>query len=411
MNFLIYIHGKGWGIMDDLVSIIIPIYNMDKYIEKCINSTLKQTYRNIEVILVDDGSVDKSNVICEKYKKIDNRVRVIHKENKGLVSARKSGLEISNGDYIVPLDADDWLDEKMIEEMMQIIIREKIEMAQCSIIWEYLDGGVLSDDNIIEGEYNLDKLDNSVYKNLFVNHKEQSKNGMRLNICSCIFERNLLIKSQKCVPDELANGEDDALFFIAMLQAKKFYKFSYPYYHALVRCDSMSRSARMFGVEQVFMIESVVRPFLECHKFREYIEPGFNRYLLNLFAFYMKMKFKLSFQRAYTVDLLDISKKSKLVIYGVGIVGQSIYKEYKNQYNIVALIDANKKNLMEEKIYRVDTVANLVFDYIILASVSESIRHSMYRELMKFGIPDEKIINREPILSNDDRYYIFDSNY
>ena len=93
--------------MDEKVSIIVPVYNVEKYLDKCIESIVNQTYRNIEIILVDDGSPDKCPEICNEWAKKDDRIKVIHKENGGLSSARNAALEIAQGDYITFVDSDD----------------------------------------------------------------------------------------------------------------------------------------------------------------------------------------------------------------------------------------------------------------------------------------------------------------
>lgn len=86
--------------MKKLISIVLPIYNVENYIEKCMESVLNQTYKNIEIILVDDGSPDNCPIICDQYVKEDNRVKVVHKENGGLSDARNAGIKVANGDYI-----------------------------------------------------------------------------------------------------------------------------------------------------------------------------------------------------------------------------------------------------------------------------------------------------------------------
>ena len=99
-----------------MISVIIPIYNVEKYLEKCIQSIINQTYRNLEIILVDDGSTDSSGEIADKYKKLDNRVKVIHKINGGLSDARNKGCEIATGEYISFIDSDDYIDLNMYEK-------------------------------------------------------------------------------------------------------------------------------------------------------------------------------------------------------------------------------------------------------------------------------------------------------
>lgn len=101
--------------MNELISVVIPIYNVENYIDKCIETVIKQTYKNIEIILVDDGSTDNSGYKCEEWKKKDNRIVVLHKENGGLSSARNAGIDVAKGKYISFIDSDDYVDYSMIE--------------------------------------------------------------------------------------------------------------------------------------------------------------------------------------------------------------------------------------------------------------------------------------------------------
>lgn len=102
-----------------LVSVIIPVYNAEQYLKECVDSVIYQTYENLDIVLVDDGSKDNSPKICDKYYKNDERVQVVHKENGGLVSAWSKGVEVSKGEYVVFLDSDDWIDLFMIEDMVK----------------------------------------------------------------------------------------------------------------------------------------------------------------------------------------------------------------------------------------------------------------------------------------------------
>ena len=108
-----------------LVSVIVPIYNTEKYLNQCIDSILDQTYKKLEVILVDDGSKDKCVTICDTYAKKDCRVKVIHKANGGAASAREAGMAIATGDYVMFVDGDDWIDTNTIELCIDKIEKNK----------------------------------------------------------------------------------------------------------------------------------------------------------------------------------------------------------------------------------------------------------------------------------------------
>ena len=101
-----------------LISVIIPVYNVQNYLKECLDSVCRQTYQNIEIILVNDGSTDKCNQICRDYHKNDNRIKLIEKPNGGLVSARKAGIQQANGAYIAFVDGDDWVDDNFLEKMV-----------------------------------------------------------------------------------------------------------------------------------------------------------------------------------------------------------------------------------------------------------------------------------------------------
>lgn len=119
--------------MEPLISVIVPVYKVEAYLCKCIDSILAQTYTNLEIILVDDGSPDNCPAICDEYAEKDSRVRVIHKENGGLSDARNAGLNICSGEYISFVDSDDWLEPDMYEKLLANMIQFGTEMSVCGV--------------------------------------------------------------------------------------------------------------------------------------------------------------------------------------------------------------------------------------------------------------------------------------
>lgn len=113
------------------ISIIVPVYNVEKYLKKCIDSILKQTFKNFELILVDDGSTDHSGKICDDYEKKDSRICVVHKENGGLSSARNKGIAIAQGDYLGFVDSDDFIASDMYEVLYKNLIKENADLSAC----------------------------------------------------------------------------------------------------------------------------------------------------------------------------------------------------------------------------------------------------------------------------------------
>ena len=122
------------------ISIIVPIYNIEKKLNKCIYSILEQTYKNFELILVNDGSTDNSLKICNEYKRKDNRIKIINKENQGLVLARKSGLDEATGKYIIFIDGDDWVHKDLLNILYKEAEQESCDIVACNPYLVYGNG-------------------------------------------------------------------------------------------------------------------------------------------------------------------------------------------------------------------------------------------------------------------------------
>lgn len=144
-----------------LVSIIVPVFNCEAYLDKCLNSILNQSYTNLEIILVDDGSTDNSGIICDKFSELDSRVRVIHKDNQGVAIARNTGIKCSNGIYIGFVDSDDFLESTMYEKMINQMDNNNADLVMCN--YYILKDGIVDyhnhniENNILEIE-NLDEF-------------------------------------------------------------------------------------------------------------------------------------------------------------------------------------------------------------------------------------------------------------
>lgn len=121
----------------NLISVIIPVYNGEKYIKRCINSLINQTYKNIEIIIINDGSKDNSINIIKEISEKDKRIIIIDKENQGVSIARNAGIEKASGDYIMFVDVDDWVKTNMIEQMYKVIKKENVDIVKCNSINEF----------------------------------------------------------------------------------------------------------------------------------------------------------------------------------------------------------------------------------------------------------------------------------
>jgi len=122
---------------EPLISVIVPVYNVKPYLPKCLDSICGQTYTNLEIIVVDDGSTDGSGIICDEYAAKDSRIKVIHQENGGLSVARNKGLDVATGEYIAFVDSDDWIDREMYKELYENLVKQGVDISMCSYIQHY----------------------------------------------------------------------------------------------------------------------------------------------------------------------------------------------------------------------------------------------------------------------------------
>lgn len=181
--------------MKVLVSIIIPIYNVEKYLEKCIKSIINQTYRNLEIILINDGSTDESAKICEAYKELDNRIIFINKKNGGAASAKNEGLKVAKGDYITFVDSDDFVELDMIEYMVNTIKKYNSDIVQCSFTNLYKNTEKFKQDKIIE-----QKIGSKDFLELFLTKWDSSLFWNKLFKREVI--ENVFFKEGRCIDDE-----------------------------------------------------------------------------------------------------------------------------------------------------------------------------------------------------------------
>lgn len=154
-----------------LCSFIVPVYNIEKYISTCIESILCQTYTAYELILVDDGSSDTSGLICDEYSRKDSRIRVIHKQNDGVVNARKSGVDLASGTYIVCVDGDDWIAPCFLSNIVEAIEKHAPDMVCCGFVWSTETKAIDKPFPLSYGVYDKKRIENEIFPILIENNK------------------------------------------------------------------------------------------------------------------------------------------------------------------------------------------------------------------------------------------------
>ena len=245
------------------LSVIVPVYNTEKYLRECIDSILAQTFTGFELILVDDGSADGSGAICDEYAGKDARVQVIHQPNAGVTNARKSGVRCAGGVYFAFVDSDDWIHPEMFERMVEKGEEANADMVVCDICLEYEAKTELSPSLAEEGFYLKDDLCDKIYPTMLMDIRFR-RPGILGSSCNKIFHRRVLEKVFWQVDDSFVYAEDALFCYAALLESNSIFVLRRSLYH--YRQHSQSAMHQYIG-EKYY--ENALRSY---YGFREFLQ-------------------------------------------------------------------------------------------------------------------------------------------
>lgn len=241
------------------VSIIVPVFNADKYLDKCLNSLTNQTYKDIEIILINDGSTDKSENIINEYKKIDNRIKVIEQKNQGCMISRLNGIKNANGEYCMFVDSDDWIEENTVESLTRMIMLTKADLIKFRFIYE---------PSKKEQETYIDEKEV-----LFTGERKRElyytfMTTARLNnLANQIVKTNLFEINNNDFKKKINQGEDFMINIQLFFKAEKILITNDIYYHYLKNEDSitnnMNTSKIIKNIEDLLYVYNIKRCYLE----------------------------------------------------------------------------------------------------------------------------------------------------
>ncbi len=236
------------------LSVIVPVYNAEKTLKKCIDSIIGQTYTDMEIILVDDGSTDGSLGICRQYAGLDDRIKVFHKENAGLVAARKSGAELASGEYVGFVDSDDYIDSDMYSTLMKEANEKGSDIVAGGIKMDYPEETATTYNKIEAGYYDKAAIKEKVIPDMLMK-KGFYRYGIIPGVVVKVFKRELIRKSLECVDDSVTLGEDVAITSNAVIRAESISLVKSAGYHYVQTENSMIRGynpARFEALKKFF---------------------------------------------------------------------------------------------------------------------------------------------------------------
>lgn len=385
--------------MNKELSIIVPMYNAERTIEKCLQSILGQTYSNFELLLVNDGSEDKTLQICEAYAKKDKRIRILSQENKGLIEARKLGVNAATTAVVGFVDSDDWIEEDMYAELMKIYKETGCKLVSSGIYRDYSKDGYTIEvcDHFEEGLYQ--NLPAEIYSTMLWDGK-WSDFGLYCTLVNKLFQREILKEIYYEIDTRVFYGEDCLTLYSYVMRIESLYILKKSFYHYIIWQDSMCRSAdEKLLCNTYYLFQGLQKEFQKVNEqeTKYALLKQLRRYILEVESHTLGMLYGIDMAAMgeWKYDFPEVLNK-KVVLYGAGGGSKALYRYLKDRCNIVAWLDKapeGKDMRCLHEILPADKIPELDFDYLVISVLSKELAQSIKKELMElYHVQDDKIL-------------------
>lgn len=382
--------------MSPQLSVVVTVYNLDRYIEKCIDSLLLNDYKYMEIVIVDDGSTDNTSEICDKYEKKYNNIRVVHKCNEGVVKALATGIDYSEGLYITFVDGDDWVQHNCYGSLMKLLLDNDLDIITYGAIrYRNENDYYYTYDSFKEGIYEGTDL-NDIKSNMIW---DKTKQGFQIDpsLCMKIFRKDIIETCVKNVLNiKIHYAQDVIITYPAIKEAEKLGIIHDAYYF---------HRRREIGVQPAYLMDSQ-------YYYKLYLV---YKYLSEIFKFDKNILQQIEAFYQYSVKLrcLDntqdvtigkwlfpfdkVKKGSNIIIYGYGKVGKTYIQQLEklNFCNVICIVDSAYEKYQDNggKIFPIEHIVNKRYDYIVIANASDDVKHKIKNVLMNnFNVEEKKII-------------------
>lgn len=364
------------------VSVIVAVYNSEKTIHKCIESILNQTLDDFEIVLVDDGSTDGSAKICDDYAEEHSNIKVVHKVNGGLVSARKAGIVVATGEYIGYVDGDDWIEPQMYKKLYHIAKKHDVDMVSSGYIYE---GNYQSYecDTLDEGEYRGERLKELREKAIF--NMEVQDLGIRGSLCCKLFRKESFQGAQLAIPDNISFSEDKACVLTYLLDCKSVYVLKDCYYHYILNTESMTIEPKTDYLSKINEVYRYLCSLYSHPNFSEDMRKQAELYITQLLIKGINSRMGFSIRNLMWIDsewMYEVPEGASVLLIGAGALCDTYARQIEN---------SGRLKLAGAVSECVD-VANFKYDYVIITYKYEPKAEEVRRELTENGVPETKIL-------------------
>lgn len=379
------------------IGVIVTAYNVEQYIEQCLKSILQQTYANLELVIVNDGSTDATGRLCDEIGRHDNRVTVIHQKNQGPIIARLQGIKNIDAEYITFVDGDDWIQENLYEDIVNTGYLGNVDVISFGLTRYHGPEDMRRElDKIAPGIYHKEQIYDKVIQNFFWK-KQMCKYGIDPSLWSKIFRRDLLEKHLLAINKlQIHYGEDIAVLYPLILDADSIAIVGECYYFHRIRKNN-----------QVPPYIADEKYFDKLFKLYDYLRSVFKQnvkkdvLLKQLDYFYIfstrlgKLKYgDLAFEEQYLFPFDKIEKGSRVALYGAGRVGQTFYNQISklNYCTLVLWVDQDNSIYEGKNICPIEELKNAEFDHVLIAVDATKTSAIVEKNLYNMGIDKRKIV-------------------
>lgn len=384
------------------ISVIIPVYNVEKYLPKCIESVLNQTLSDIEIILVNDGSEDLSGEICERYAKADSRIKYICQENQGVVTARKNGMKYVTSEYVTFVDSDDWISETFFEELYNNI-------NGCDLVlsghYKVKEKAVMYTDRIPKGMYDTPEKMKYITDNILYSQDPHIKSSVAifLYMCSRLYKSETVRKVFEEVDKTLFFDEDVDFLSRYILRCRSVNCTDICGYYYLDRSDSCMNTKHDDYLLNIHNLYNSLRKAFEENENSDSLIKQLQLRMTNLIFTHTPERMGFNPEcmiMRYISPFLNKFDGKKVALYGAGVVGKNYYLQMKKSKGGAPFVwvDRNYKFYDNDfPVYPVEELKTTDSDYIIIAIDNKNTAEAIRKNLIEMGIDDNKILWEEPI--------------
>lgn len=380
-----------------LISVVVPIYNTENYLKKCIESILCQTYKNLDIILVDDGSTDSSPEICDYYSDTDSRVTVIHKQNGGLVSARKAGVSAAKGQYIVNVDGDDWIEQDRIHALVNdgILQFEADMVYMAGYSRDYANDHIIIEPDISAQTFDTNQKEQIL--SMIFDPEEAFKVKIGWCLCAWAIKRELLQEKQPLINKKIVLGEDAICVLFCLVSAQRVAIIKQNGYHYVQRTSSITHAVQNLSCRNMCSMNiwyHQLKNYLETNHVFEEMQKLFV-YLVVYELMIADYGLLLKASKNFLYPFPEIQKGHKLIVYGAGTLGYSLMRFLADSqdYQVVLWVDrnTNRETIPGYRISPIENILSAEYDFIVVAVMGADMAKEIKISLMQRGISQNKI--------------------